>query len=133
MARAGPVRRKAAAKGDPFAERRIGEMNLQGKGVPQDYAKAPSWFQIAADQGYMYAQAELGFMYENGWGVSQDYVQAHMWFNLAASHPASDFLDFLYVEANRARVIKLRDAVAAEMMPAEIAEAQRMAREWKPK
>jgi len=30
-------------------------------------------------------------------------------------------------------VIKLRDALAAKMTPAQIAEAQRMAREWKPK
>ncbi len=102
-------------------------MHLQGTGVPQDDARVPIWFQKAADQGYMYAQAELGFVYENGWGVPPDYVWAHMWFNLAASHAASDYF---YFEANRDRVIKLRDEVAAKMTAAQIAEAQRLAREW---
>ena len=96
--------------------------------VPRD-AKVPIWFQKAADQGYMYAQAELGLIYENGWGVPQDYVRAHMWFNLAASHAASDNF---YFEANRDRVIKLRDDVASKLTPAQIAGAQPMAREWKP-
>ena len=105
-------------------------MHLQGTGVPQDVAKVPIWFQKAADQGYMYAQAELGFIYENGWGVPQDYVRAHMWFNLAASHAASAYF---YFEANRDRVIKLLDDVASKMTSAQISEAQRMAREWKPK
>ena len=97
-------------------------MYLQGKGVPQDYAKTPSWFQKAADQGYLYAQAELGFIYENGWGVSQDYVQAHMWFNLAAAR--EDMAVICKLAA------KQRDKVAAIMTPDQIAEAQRMAREW---
>ena len=52
--------------------------------------------------------------------MPQDYVQAHMWFNLAAAHgiePAS----------------KNRDMVAENMTPADLSEAQRLAREWKPK
>ncbi len=64
-------------------------------------------------------------MYEKGQGVPQDYVQAHMWYNLAASHfaPGSD----------RDRAVKNRDIIAEKMTPAQIAEAQRLAREWKPK
>ncbi len=64
-------------------------------------------------------------MYEKGQGVPQDYVQAHMWYNLAASHfaPGSD----------RDRAVKNRDILAAKMTPAQIAEAQRLARKWKPK
>jgi hypothetical protein len=42
-----------------------------------------------------------------------------MWFNLAASHAS-------------VAAAKNRDLVAAKMAPAQIAEAQRMAREWKP-
>ena len=49
----------------------------------------------------------------------QDYVLAHMWYNLAAAQDAG-------VAA------KNRDRVAAKMTPAQIAEAQRLAREWKP-
>ena len=60
-------------------------------------------------------------MYEDGRGVPQDYVRAHMWFNLAASGASGH--DWM---------IKYRDLVAAKMTPDQIAEAQRMAREWKP-
>ena len=56
----------------------------------------------------------------NGQGVTQDYVQAHMWFNLAAAQGD---------EIPR----KNRDAVAERMTSEQIAEAQRLAREWKPK
>jgi hypothetical protein len=54
-------------------------------------------------------------------GVPQDYVQAHMWLNLAAAHDD---------EVKLATVA--RDELAAKMTPDQIAEAQRMAREWKP-
>ena len=57
--------------------------------------------------------------------MPQDYVQAHMWFNLAASR--------LPPGTNRDKAVKNRDIVAAKMTPAQIAEAQRLAREWKPK
>jgi TPR repeat protein len=59
-------------------------------------------------------------MYYNGHGGTQDYVQAHMWFNLVAAK-------------GDAAAVKNRDNVASRMTPAQIAEAQKMAREWKPK
>ncbi len=80
---------------------------------------------MAAEQGYALAQTNLGFMYHLGRGVPQDYSKAHMWFNLATSRypPGED----------RDRVVKNRDIVAAKMTPAQISEAQKLAREWKPK
>ena len=71
----------------------------------------------AAEQGYALAQAGLGVMYDEGWGVQQDYVHAHMWLSLAVEHG--------YETAKEGR-----DEVAAKMTPAQIAEAQRLAREW---
>ena len=59
-------------------------------------------------------------MYVKGQGVPQDYVIAHMWFNLAAAR-------------GKKNAVKARDIVAAQMTPAQIAEAQKLAREWKPK
>ncbi len=57
--------------------------------------------------------------------VPQDYVQAHMWFNLAASSfPPGEDHDI---------AVKNRDNVAKRMTPAQIAEAEKLAREWKPK
>jgi uncharacterized protein len=62
-------------------------------------------------------------MYYTGRGVPQDYIQAHMWFNLAASR----------LTAGRDFEVSNRDEVAAKMTPEQIAEAQKMAREWVPK
>ena len=100
----------------------------RGRGVPEapeDHAKAATWYRKAADKGYAAAQVMLGLKYELGDGVPVDYVQAHMWFNLAASNPSSDLLD-------QDTSICAHD-VATKMTPDQIAEAQRMASEWKPK
>ncbi len=117
--------RKAAEQGLAGAQHNLGLMYAQGQGVPQDYAEAVKWYRKAAEQGVAYAQGSLGKMYANGQGVPQDYVQAHMWYSLAASRlpPGSD----------RDTVVENRDIVAAKMTPEQIAEAQRLAREWKPK
>ena len=56
-------------------------------------------------------------MYSSGEGVPQDYTLAHMWFNLAGASGLE--------EAHGTR-----DTVAKLMTPAQIAEAQRLAREW---
>jgi len=59
--------------------------------------------------------------------VPQDYVQAHKWFNLAAARfPGSE-------PKRREAAVENRDRIAAKMTPTQIAEAQRLAREWKPK
>ena len=66
-------------------------------------------------------------MYDNARGVPQDYVQAHKWFNLAAAQfEASN-------KEKRETAIKNLNVVAAGMTSAQIAEAQKLAREWKPK
>ena len=99
----------------------------EGRGVPLDYAEAATWCSKAADQGDARAQVMLGAMYLVGHGVPQDYVQAHMWFNLAASR-SSDKDALAHDNA-----IKGRDFAAARMTQTQIAEAQKLAREWKPK
>ncbi len=117
--------RPLAEQGDAVAQNNLGVMYRRGEGVPQDYAEAVKWYRKAAEQGAALALNNLGVMYDQGQGVPQDYVQAHVWFNLAASrHPPGK---------NRDGSVKNRDIVAAKMTPAQIAEAQRLAREWKPK
>ncbi len=77
-------------------------------------------FRVLAEQGDAAAQYNLGLMYSHGRGVPQDDVQAHMWFNLSAAHG---------MESART----LRDRLAEKMTPAQLADAQRLAQEWKPK
>ncbi len=82
-------------------------------------------FRKAAEQGYVEAQFNLGSMYYHGYGVPQDYAQAYMWFNLAASRfPPGE---------RRDKAVNNRDIIAEKMSPAQISEAQKLAREWKPK
>jgi TPR repeat protein len=119
--------RKAADQGAAPAQNNLGVGYANGPGVPQDDAAAVTWYRKAADQGYARAQHNLGAMYENGRGVSQDYLQAHKWYNLAAArYPASE-------TGEREKAERNRGLVAVKMTAAQFVEAQRLAREWKPK
>lgn len=107
-----------------LAQVRLGEMYEKGLGVPHDYSAAVPWYRLAAEQGQSLGQLRLAFLYSFGEGVAQDYVQAHMWSNLAGASGNEQV-------ARDAR--KLRDMLAEEMTAGQVAEAQRLAREWKPK
>jgi|TARA_R110002124_G_C8677892_1_gene491821 TPR repeat protein len=87
-------------------------MELSEVGHP-DYAETRK----AADQGLVDAQFKLGGMFHLGRGVIQDAVMAHMYFNIASAGGSDS-----------AR--KNRDRVAEQMTREQVAEAQRLAREW---
>jgi uncharacterized protein len=112
--------RLAADQGYALAQYSLGYLYVSGRGVPQDYAEAMKWYRLAADQGHAGGQYSVGHLYADGRGVPQDYVLAYMWFNLSAAQG-----DQFAVES--------RDVVAKRMTPAQIAEAQKLSREWKPK
>ena len=154
--------RKAAEQGNALAQFSTGFMYANAKGVPQDDAEAARWFALAAEQGLAFAQLSLGIMYANGRGVHQDdaeavrlyrlaawqgeataqlhlglhyefgkgvesnFIQAHKWYTLAASRfPPSE--RNLHSEA-----VHGRERVASQMAPAELVEAEILAREWIP-
>ncbi len=121
--------RKAANQGDASAQFNLGIMYLIGQGVALDFAEAVRWYHKAANQGHARAQGELGFMYSKGFGVTQDYVQAHMWYNIAAAQGKKLTAAQIPLPGPR----DYRDSLAKLMTPAQIAEAQRLAREWKSK
>ena len=147
--------RKSAEGGDASAQNMLGLLYYEGKGVRQDYRKAKQWFDKAVEQEHTGAQvnlgtlylrgegapessqmalywfsraagqkdalafAKLGLMYAQGRGVLQNFIEAHKWYNLSAAH-------------GELRSVEARDALAKQMTPAQIAEAQRLAREWTP-
>lgn len=118
--------RRAADQNVAAAQFYLGVMFDEGKGVPQDYSEAAKWYRLAADQGDAQAQYNLALSYARGEGTAPDNVNAHMWFNLAAtSFPAAD-------SRGRTAAMRSRDAVANKMSAEQIAEAQKLAREWKP-
>jgi TPR repeat protein len=111
---------KAAAQGHANAQQNLGTLYLNGDGVPKDYEQALRWFRLAANKGNAFALTKLCLMYARGKGVPQDFVQAHMWCDLATAN--GDKMG-----------ASLRENLADKMTPAQIAEAQQLAREWKPK
>jgi TPR repeat protein len=114
-----------AEQGDAFSQYFLALYYELGLSVPPNDKEAFRWYLAAAEQGFNPAQRWLGFMYAEGRGVSQDYVQAHLWFGLAAASGGN--------EGDRALAAQNRDAVAEQMTAEQIAEAQRLAGEWKPK
>jgi TPR repeat protein len=85
----------------------------------RDYATAVRLIRPLAEQGDATAQYNLGIFYDNGLDVPQDRVSAYMWFTLSAAQGKEGAATF-------------RDLIARRMTPAQIAEAQKLAREWKP-
>ena len=90
-----------------------------------DYATALRLWRPLAEEGDAFAQYNLGLIYAAGLGVPRDDVRAHMWFSLAAPHFSSG--------AGHDAVVNNRGVVAKRMSPAQIAEARKLAREWRPK
>jgi TPR repeat protein len=80
--------------------------------------EALKWYRLAADRGNALAQYDLGARYANGQGMTQDYVRAHLWLNLSAARGNQE-------------AVRYRDEVEQHMTPVQIAEAQKLAREWK--
>jgi uncharacterized protein len=78
---------------------------------------ALSQYETDAKQGRADALYNLGLAYSTGQGVSVDFVAAHKWFNLAAMKG---------VELAKS----WRAQISSEMNPGQIAEAQKLAREW---
>lgn len=111
---------KSAIQGHTEAQVNFGILLLYARGGQQDYKMAMYYLRLSANNGHDLAQRKLGQMYEHGDGVQQDYVKAYMWYSLGAAKGE---------EAG----VRLRDALAKKMDPDQISEAQKLAREWKPK
>ena len=74
-------------------------------------------YEMDAKQGRADALYNLGLAYSTGQGVDVDFVAAHKWFNLAAMKGSEIAKNW-------------RAQISREMNTNQIAEAQRLAREW---
>jgi TPR repeat protein len=77
------------------------------------------WFLKAANQGDASAQCYLGNCYRYGWGVGTNLVDAYKWSNLGSAQGITGGAT-------------LRAALEKLMTPDQIAEAQRLSREFQP-
>jgi len=109
-----------AEQGDSAAQFNLGKLYSKGQGVLQDYAEAMKWYRLAAEQGFALAQSNLGGMYISSHGVPRNSIQAYMWASLAAAQ-------------GNEKAVKGLDHLEKSMTLEQLAEAQRLAREWKAK
>ena len=79
--------------------------------------EAVRWYRLGAEQGSVGAQFNLGTMYAGGQGVAVDAVLAYKWWDLATAQGD---------ETARRNI----DIIEGMMTPEQIAEAQRLSREW---
>lgn len=112
--------RPLAEQGLAKAQHNLGVIYQKGRGVPPDYSLALDWYRRAAEQGFALSQFNLGVMYLEGQGAPKDHVQAYMWLKLA--------------DANGDEKAMARLNVLEKLMTsAQIAQAQKLARDFKPK
>ncbi|MEZ0259519.1 MAG: tetratricopeptide repeat protein [Alphaproteobacteria bacterium] len=115
--------KSAALAGDAEAAARYGIILEKGDEVEKNEKEAVFWLRKAADMAHPEAQYHLGKMYLEGRGVEKkDLAVAWVWFSLAANY---DGEKQLYSDA--------RDSTSQLLKPAELEQAQALAREWKPK
>jgi TPR repeat protein len=110
--------KKAEEKGSVKAQLLIGIMYENGQGLPKNLIESAKWFRKAAENGSSLAQTKLAVIYRDGQGVPRDYALSYMWFSFAAAQG----------EENASRLLPLLEP---QMSQDQIAEAQRLAREWK--
>lgn len=115
--------RPLADEGNARAQTALGNLYSLGKGgVVEDRVEALRWYRLAAAQGHANAQASLAdFFIMGDGGVARDFVVALMWLELAGNRGSFPLVD-----------AQTRSQLKQRMTPAQIAEAQRLAREWKP-
>ena len=93
--------------------------------IPPDDSEAVARRRVSANRGDAEAQFDLGIIYATGRGVPPDVVEAHKWLNLAlaATQSSGEFRD---------RMVEIRDGMVEELTPEQLAEVERLAREWQP-
>jgi TPR repeat protein len=108
-----------AEQGDAEAEYNIGALYATGRGVPQNFKEAVSWYLKAANQGVAEAQQELAYMYLSGYGTSQNFFFAYLWSSLAAAQGIT-------------LAEHTRDVAAARLGSDQISYAQELTQRWRP-
>jgi TPR repeat protein len=112
--------RKAAQQGHRDARETLGHFYAEGRGVPKNEPEAYEWWRAGAELGDSDAQRHLGRLYRDGRCISRDYIEAYKWLILAAAREP-------FIKHNHANE---REAIASQMTPDEVAEAQRRAEAW---
>ena len=109
---------KAARYGRPDAQYKLGLIYARGLGVKPDPRRAINWFGKSARQGYGLSQYQVGLMYRQGEGVGQNNIKAYAWLQTAAGNAVPEAQSLL-------------EQITAELTPEELAEANKLSREYR--
>jgi hypothetical protein len=127
----------SAKQGHALSQFMLSVQYMGGEGVQKNPKEALRWLMLAAEKGHALAHITLGIMYKNGgMGVEKDYVLAHKWFSLAVISEGS--INKLlttnqmskFKEDEIKRSLKEIAGIEKNMSSKQIAEAQRLAKEW---
>jgi len=115
---------RAAQQGTFIARYALGSLVCPTCAPPPDYAESARRYRAAAQRGAALAQTNLAFLLAEGRGVGRDPVEALMWYEIAARTGQ---------EGVAALAARQRDALAARLTAAQVAEAQARAAQFKPR
>nr|WP_298686645.1 tetratricopeptide repeat protein [uncultured Dongia sp.] len=144
-----------AAAGQASAQAAVGQMYLDGLGVPANPAQAAIWLEKAAGGGNARARAQIGALYATGTGVPQDEMKASYWLLKAANQnvrqsqrfmaqrfyhgqgvPKDLAQSFLYAALSAKQGDpegqEMTSILANQMTPEEKARAQALVASWQP-
>ena len=121
---------RAANQEDAAAQNNLGVMYENGEGVSRDLEQAYMWFNLSASR-LPASDKKMGKTYGlTGLPANTGNSFANRPFVPLGDKAAST--TGRRVENRREKVVRNRDRVAAQLTPAALARAQRMAREWRP-
>lgn len=108
---------ESAVQGDPRGQCELGGILLTKNSEYYDSEFGCNWLKQSAEQGYAKAQYMLACMYFIGDGVKQDNSSSYYWSFIAYSQGVNEALSSMEIAKRY-------------MTPAQIAQAQQMARDW---
>ena len=80
-----------AGNGDKDAQFKLGDIYINGNGVPINYGEALRWYKKAALQGHADAQYSVGLMYDKGHiGIPKNNETAYVWYKLSSEQGQED-------------------------------------------
>lgn len=108
--------KKSAEQGEVLAQHNLGVIYLQGvEKQPANLVEAAHWFTMAAMQGEPRSQHTLGGLYFEGLGVDKNLTKSYVWLSLALQTAP---------EERQNEIRQVRDYVASQLSPEEIADAR---------
>lgn len=103
--------------------------------VHKDFELAARYFHQSAQQANEDGARNIGIYYALGRGVEKNLVQGYFWLNIAAMGTFSQMMNAVRSGAELEKTKdprKLGDMLSEIMSPAQISEAQKLIRDWRP-